>query len=68
MSGLEQLTTYDVTDKLDPPLHKYDIIVELSGNKWSMLHRTNVIMTLLWSKVEHLSMIIDSNSSLILHI
>ena len=41
------VTNYDVTDKLDPLLHKYDIIVKLSRAKWSMLHKSDVTMTLL---------------------
>ena len=46
------VTNYDVLYRLDQPLHKYDIIVELSRVKWSILHRSDVIMTSLWSKVE----------------
>ena len=59
---------YDVTDRLNALLHKYDIIMELSGAKQSILHRSNVTMTSLWSKVECLSMIIVLDSSLILYI
>ena len=43
---------YDVINRLDPLLHKYDIVVELSGAKWS--------------KLEHLSTVIGLDSSLIL--
>ena len=56
---MEQLTIISL-------LYNNIIIVELSGVKQSMLHRSDVIMTSLWSQVEHLSMIIDSDSSLIL--
>ena len=38
-------TDYDVINKLDPLLHMYDIIMELNGTKWSVLHKGDVIMT-----------------------
>ena len=58
----------NVSRCLDCEATDYDIIVELSGAKQSMLHRNDVIMTSLWSKVDCLSMIIDLDSSLISHI
>ena len=39
---------------LDCRATDYDIIMELSGAKQSMLYRSDVVMTSLWSKVEHL--------------
>ena len=38
-------TDYDIIDRLDLLLHMYDTIVELSGAKQSILHRSDVIMT-----------------------
>ena len=53
----------EVSRCLDYRATDYDIIVELSEAKQSMLHRSDVIMTSLWSKVECSSMIINSDSS-----
>ena len=58
----------NVSGCLDCGAINYVIIVKLSGAKPSILHRSDVIMTSLWSKVEHSSMITDLDSSLILHI